>query len=586
MKFNQRKQEKGSILMEVIAVIAVLGVMGPLLFKQVSERNEEIENINIASEIRTIKEAFSAYIMSYKSEILKGCSPGADTTNCSTYINESDLERFLPRGFEATLSDYELRLLTDRLTNGTTQLQGFVIPRLENMGLEVITVRQAARIANLIGADGGIHRYASNEINGTGGTWSIDAADLEINPNSPTTFLATTGIDTFSPEVRLEDFDQANIFLPNSLGMTDLHAWNYFSVGGSQAGATDTCFQLNHNKRGTGDSISTAQDDKIYVAGEDLPATGGNCDPYFWVGAESTGASKKATGDVYIKQNLHFRTNPRGADSIVIASGCDKDNCTNKIASERHIIVYGINGNEKVIIDATGKIVSRGTNTIDQNKTVKNEADEKEELKIQNGRIESNAYAEIASAAHKIETGEDIRVGYKLDPRYTSVMNDIRLESRGGARLSDLLPNYTLVNIVTINGPKNETILKPTCPPGHAPAIAVTPVSWNATTEKTIADTVANKMVVEGAAIKQKAESPASNTSNLYPKVLISDAPEYVVKDAVGSNGAWSVSVDYTDTAVDTPITALAYLYCYFEPQSSDNRRARNRPADSEETIE
>ena len=579
MKFNQRKQEKGSILMEVIAVIAVLGVMGPLLFKQVSDRNEEIENINIASEIRTIKEAFSAYIMSYKAEILKKC---ANAEDCSIFVLKDDVERFLPRGFDVTLeSDYDLKLLRDNLDDGTTQLQGFVLPKLENMGLENITVRQAARIANLIGADGGIHMNGSIEILGTGGSWSIPSADIGIGDGSATTFLATTGIDTFSPEVRLEDFDQANIFLPNSLGMTDLHAWNYFSVGGSQSGSSNSCFQLNHTKRGTGDSISTAQDDKIYVAGES--AETGLCDPYFWVGAEANAGGKTSTGDVYIKQNLHFRTGPRANDSIVIASGCDKDNCTTEVASNRHITVYGVNGLEKIIIDGTGKIVSKGTTQLMKNETVDNEADEKEELKIKNGRIESNAYAEISSAAYKNETNVDARLGYKIDPRYTSIMNDIRLESRGGARLSDLLPNYNLVSIETINGPTNKTISKPSCPPAHAPAIAVTPVSWNTATEKTITDAVASKMVIEGSILKQKVDTPPSNTSTLYPKVIISDAPEYVVKDSVGNTGAWLVSVDYTDTSIDTPITALAYLYCYFEPQSSEARRARNRPDDPTE---
>lgn len=39
---------------------------------------------------------------------------------------------------------------------------------------------------------------------------------------------------------------------------------------------------------------------------------------------------------------------------------------------------------------------------------------------------------------------------FRLDPAYVSVMNDIKLTSRGGANLSDILPNYVLKSIYTL----------------------------------------------------------------------------------------------------------------------------------------
>ena len=63
MMIKQRKQEKGAIIIEIIAVVALLGVMGPMIFRQISDRNDEVENINIATEIRMVKEAFSSYII-------------------------------------------------------------------------------------------------------------------------------------------------------------------------------------------------------------------------------------------------------------------------------------------------------------------------------------------------------------------------------------------------------------------------------------------------------------------------------------------------------------------------------------------
>jgi hypothetical protein len=56
-------------------------------------------------------------------------------------------------------------------------------------------------------------------------------------------------------------------------------------------------------------------------------------------------------------------------------------------------------------------------------------------------------------------------------------MGDIRLVSRGGVRLSDILPNYILKEVKTITGGTDITI--PTCPTGYKKAIVVTPVSWD-----------------------------------------------------------------------------------------------------------
>ena len=41
-------------------------------------------------------------------------------------------------------------------------------------------------------------------------------------------------------------------------------------------------------------------------------------------------------------------------------------------------------------------------------------------------------------------------INYVLDPQYTSVMNDIKIMSRGGAKLSEILPNYILKEVKTL----------------------------------------------------------------------------------------------------------------------------------------
>ena len=62
--------------------------------------------------------------------------------------------------------------------------------------------------------------------------------------------------------------------------------------------------------------------------------------------------------------------------------------------------------------------------------------------------------------------------------RRIKIMKDIILESRGGARLSEILPNYISKGVYSINGMDNK-VSKPTCPNGYAQAVIVTPVGWS-----------------------------------------------------------------------------------------------------------
>ena len=57
-------------------------------------------------------------------------------------------------------------------------------------------------------------------------------------------------------------------------------------------------------------------------------------------------------------------------------------------------------------------------------------------MRLKNGALETGQ-----SVTYK-DDAADLTDVYKVDPAYMSVMNDIRLTSRGGAKLSDILPNY------------------------------------------------------------------------------------------------------------------------------------------------
>ena len=102
--------------------------------------------------------------------------------------------------------------------------------------------------------------------------------------------------------------------------------------------------------------------------------------------------------------------------------------------------------------------------------------------------------------------------GYEVNPAYTSVMHDIKLTTRGGARLSDILPDFINKGIYVVDttyaptnawippsptiptgdivdgdatqevSPYAGFIPTPKCPPGYGMAITLTPAGWNMAT--------------------------------------------------------------------------------------------------------
>lgn len=294
--------EKGAIIIEVIAVIALLGVLGPLLFRQVLSRNEEVDNINLASEIRSVKEAFSAYILTNKQSLY-------NTAGCSV-ISDDVLVDYMPYGMSDVAGDYRLVLcgIAPETTAAPTFLQGFIVPQ-NGVFPEDMNLKQTARIATLIGADGGI--YQNGSVNGTGGAWGISADELTDASQLGTLgdileaergryiYLATTGMDTYVPEYIVEDYSSGFVTIPDNLAFQKLHAAQYFSIGNGG----ESCYKKNHNTMEISKSGYTAQNDDIYGVGG---GAGNDCDPLFWVGASGTTTDHSEAGRVYVKNGSGY----------------------------------------------------------------------------------------------------------------------------------------------------------------------------------------------------------------------------------------------------------------------------------------
>lgn len=423
---EKSKLQRGSIMLEVIAVLALMGVMGAMLFRQIYQRNQELHNIQMASEIRTVKEAFAAYIQAYAADIQTKChdsipSPGSDEVKpCSALNLAEGIKEYLPDGWFTgdALGDYyhfTLWFYRQRDASQAVKMYGVIAPTDKTLPATGWNFKRAARVSLLIGADGGAYAsgITNGDIAGSLGTWHLKAdpddprsynpEDYGLVTDKPT-YVAMTGLDNFTPEYDKEEV-RVNLQKVLNLQISDLNAYHLFSV----ANKDSNCFTTGDN--GSIKHHQAKKENGVYVVENDTvtdPLVGGNCLPTFWVDPNN--------GTVNTSVDLNVGKTSGGANSVPAMR-----------LSKEGVILFS--------------------------ETVQDPQD------------------------------SDKEKSYLLDPAYTSIMNDIKLVSRGGASLSDILPNYILKSnedkdcTITANSKTCSIEVKfPTCPTkGYQAALVVLP---------------------------------------------------------------------------------------------------------------
>lgn len=568
----RKKNESGAILVEVIAVLGILAILGPIIYRQIISRNYEISNINAASEIKTLKEAFSTFIQDNRATLVDGCtSTGSTPTLCSYLSNtqkqlkssdiQQELASYLPASYTAA-QNYDYYLYGKNLYNIQNEktgvsFYGIILPKKQLKG--PWNLKRAARIATLIGTDGGI--VQGNDFIGTLGGWRIDngVQSLDATPFK-NSYLAFTGFDT----------NVAPNNIHNSEVIKDLHAWNYFSVG---EGKTD-CFSQN------------AQGNVILQTSE-------NCSPLFWVGAAMNETnSSEDSGNVYIKNDLHIGRkevsvkNPENEEETIkafVSTAVISDSQEND--TDRSFTVYDLTGTKRVMINAQGRFIaysSDGQKEVATLEATKNDfGEEQGQVSVQaytaQGEIKEGIILTPEGLASTKEFEDlqknnetDVYNTYKVDPAYTSVLNDVKLASRGGARLSEILPDYILKNVVEITQVSGNvvtaTVPVPTCPQGYTAAVTVTPVHITGSDDLTYLTGTGNSLTTT-----YKRGTVVVSVDNSYNSIKQNDTSD--------QSSAWTINVGYANvTSIGiTPksvsieagsLKAIAHTYCVFNKES------------------
>lgn len=574
-----RKNERGSIMVEVIAVLALMGVMGTLLFRQVARRNEELDNVNLASEIRMVKEATTAYIQAYKTELENTCLNVADWP-----ADRAAIDNFMPETWASDRDEngdvqeenglvynFNIHIYCYTVDEQMAPRKAFyaIIWPQQNYLPNNFSILRAGRVANLIGSDGGV--YDDNTLMGTMGAWEISCNSVACP--GYTTYVATTGMDVYVPES--ETAPENAIAAPKNVAFERLHGTSYFAVGGG----TDCIKNYDpltgrfaHQILAAQNGEMNAQDDEIVPVNTTTEGNSGECDPLFWVStADEAGNNHSAAGVVYMKNGLHIgRDNANQQSAVVfdVASGQNPADADNKIT------VFDPSGNERLTLDGTGRIVGRsfanGTGyrldpergEIVMFKTVKIDGEDLQipTMRLRDGMLESSESATYATGTDATGNVITETKHYNVDPAHTSLMNDIRLASRGGARLSEILPKWILMDTQTAGRDPNVVwnVQKPTCPVGYIRGVVVTPIQFEHRVNSVTIPPV-----------------PVDKDSLMTPQVTINrrtitqNGPLTInINDGV--NNQWNITLGYNNVGQGGQIIARADTYCIYQDSQAD----------------
>ena len=208
--FDDKKSQAGSLLIEAMAMLGLIAMVTPMLYKKSAERTTELQDINAAGQIRIAMDAIDTYLAdNYNTIVGLGDGSRTVTSNCSgssssiTYnfpggVQTVPIEHFceyLPYGFNAsskTFKNLEVRVKKrDFGTGDRSDLTGLLVTTPAET--QEMPILRASRIASMIGTNAGFVR--NKKIQGVQGVWSIDNPgdfDLDASKLKENTIVATS----------------------------------------------------------------------------------------------------------------------------------------------------------------------------------------------------------------------------------------------------------------------------------------------------------------------------------------------------------------------------------------------------------
>lgn len=213
-------EERGALMLEAIALLGLMTMMSPMVVRQTADRTAEMEEVAVAGQMKTLRDALSSYIEANYAGI-------ADEAANRRDVSMEQLRPYLPPSFfqggnvtSKLINDYKVGIRKERPCADATnpdctnrwKITGMVVSGNANTDGDSLggvagelDDRRAARIATMVGADGGYIRSSKTlsalglgdndaekkKVLGAQGIWEGNVGDF-VNDAGQGRIVATT----------------------------------------------------------------------------------------------------------------------------------------------------------------------------------------------------------------------------------------------------------------------------------------------------------------------------------------------------------------------------------------------------------
>ncbi len=169
-----KTNQTGSMMIEALAMLTLISLVTPTLYKKSAERTTELQDINSATHARTLMKAVDNYVSSNYPSLVKEIKDDTSNTEQTLTKTMEDIAAYLPYGYtqDEPIKNFDTPHIVIKKQDNADSLTAFVI--FPNKG-EMNGLR-SSRIASMIGSNGGYVNDAGAQ--GVGGVWSLSQEAL------------------------------------------------------------------------------------------------------------------------------------------------------------------------------------------------------------------------------------------------------------------------------------------------------------------------------------------------------------------------------------------------------------------------
>lgn len=300
MKKYSHISELGSMMIEALAMLALIAMVTPILYKKSAERTTELQDINAASELRAIIKAVDDYVSANYDTIKNGgkientCKGNnkkkeytkfKDATDAYEDVPIGHFCEFLPYGIldddgnakksRLFSEDYKiiLKLKGSNDADGDKVITAFVVtdPQSDD-GLPTV---RASSIASMIGGNGGYVSEtsgsgdeASGKISGNLGIWGIDNTRSELGISVKKGAVVAASIQGISSQNA--KLDLTGVLYREEKSDPDLNTMSTTLYMGAKDAVYDGNNIVNIGQLIVGAQESDNSDDRLYIKSGDI----------------------------------------------------------------------------------------------------------------------------------------------------------------------------------------------------------------------------------------------------------------------------------------------------------------------------